>query len=184
MRIRSRRGARNRCQRLYAQAVAHQRERAPPLVPDTECEHAAQPAGQRVDAPFLVAAQQHFRVAMRTEIDGRGCSRSWRSSMEVINAAVEYQADLAVVSRAWAGGRPRSNPESPAAGARERPRRISSPGRRFTSTAGSPPPNSDSQCETTRSSRGAERFAGASRNLLKLKHFPEKSDHRDAFYGL
>jgi len=85
-------------QRLHTQTVASQRQPAARFVPDRKCKHAAQPAGERVDTPFPIACNQYFGVALRMEAMAPLFQFS-ADVDEVIDAAIEDHADLAIVGK-------------------------------------------------------------------------------------
>ncbi len=83
-------------QRLDAETVADQREGLRGIVPDAEGEHAAEAGDESVDAPLLITAQEDFGVAMGAE-SVAAFFEFLAEFEEIIDAAVENQADFAVV---------------------------------------------------------------------------------------
>ena len=90
-------------QRLDADAIARDEQRARSRVPDREAEHAAQP-GDRVRAPLLVGVNDDFGVGRRVE-RWPAASSSRAQLAEVVDLAVEHDPDRAVlvVNRLMAG---------------------------------------------------------------------------------
>ncbi len=82
-------------QRLYAEAVARQKQRLQAIVPEGEGEHAAETGDQAVDAPFAVAMQQDLGIGAAAKLIA-AAKQLLSQRMEVINGAVKNGGDAAV----------------------------------------------------------------------------------------
>ncbi len=79
-----------------AEAVAHHRQLLFRIVPEGKRKHATQLGQQAVDAPLLIAAQNHFGISMGAETMAERFQL--RTDLaEVVDAAVEDQPDLPVI---------------------------------------------------------------------------------------
>ncbi len=82
-------------QRFYAEPIAHEIQRFRSVVPQCECEHAAQARDERVDTECSVPVHEHFSVGLAHECEATRFEFG-AQFMEVVDGAVENHRNLPV----------------------------------------------------------------------------------------